>query len=206
MSAPTPTATATASAETLAAAKLLLAQMGISPADLVAGTTVVPTFAEVIPQVRATLAPGTLRTYNAGLTRLEGTWPERRLDEPTKADFEEMARASRPARGSIVPRAGVPARSSTSSARRAVSTATPRTRAGSAAPTTPPAAWPCRHDALHTATRSPRPGWPRSAKPPPPAATTPNSTPCSCACTSKPPAVAAARSPCARTISTASSA
>ncbi|WP_280453609.1 tyrosine-type recombinase/integrase [Nocardia brasiliensis] len=80
------------SAETLAAAKLLLEQMGISPADLVAGTTAVPTFAEVIPQVRTTLAPGTLRTYNAGLTRLEDTWGERRLDEPTKADFEEMAR------------------------------------------------------------------------------------------------------------------
>ncbi|MGW4848576.1 hypothetical protein [Nocardia brasiliensis] len=51
-----------------------------------------PTFAEVIPQVRPILAPGTLRTYNAGLTRLERTWGERRLDEPTKADFEEMAR------------------------------------------------------------------------------------------------------------------
>lgn len=67
-------------AETLAAAKLLLAQMGISPADLIVGTTVAPTFAEVIPQVRATLAPGTLRTYNAGLTRLVRA-PPRRADQ-----------------------------------------------------------------------------------------------------------------------------
>ncbi|MEV6557551.1 site-specific integrase [Nocardia sp. NPDC051756] len=88
-----PAVEAAAPAETIAAAKLLLAQMGISPADLVTITTRVPTFAEVIPRVRATLSPGTLRTYNTGLTRLEVTWPDRRLDEPTKAEFEEMTRA-----------------------------------------------------------------------------------------------------------------
>ncbi|WP_280465738.1 tyrosine-type recombinase/integrase [Nocardia brasiliensis] len=79
-------------AETIAAARLLLAQMGLSPVDLVSSTVAVPSFAEVIPKVRATLSPGTLRTYNTGLTRLLETWPDRRLDEPTKAEFEGLAR------------------------------------------------------------------------------------------------------------------
>ncbi|WP_109526752.1 MULTISPECIES: tyrosine-type recombinase/integrase [Nocardia] len=79
-------------AETLAAARLLLTQMGISPADLVAPGTAVPTFAEVIPRVRARLSPGTLRTYDTHFTHLLTHCAERRLDEPEKAEFEDMAR------------------------------------------------------------------------------------------------------------------
>jgi integrase len=91
----TPTETQTpapASAEVLAAARLMLSQLGVSPADLTGTPIVVPTFAEVIPSVRATLGPGTLRTYNTHLTRLETEWSTRRLDEPSKADLEAMAR------------------------------------------------------------------------------------------------------------------
>ncbi|WP_363189008.1 transposase [Nocardia farcinica] len=51
----------TVSADTVAAARLSLAQMGISPADLVAPGTTTPTFAEVIPKARARLSPGTLQ-------------------------------------------------------------------------------------------------------------------------------------------------
>ncbi|MGY2126380.1 tyrosine-type recombinase/integrase [Nocardia gipuzkoensis] len=79
-------------ADTLAAARLLLTQMGISPADLVHPGTTVPTFAEVIPKVRARLSPGTLRTYDTHFTHLLTHWAERRLDEPEKAEFEDMAR------------------------------------------------------------------------------------------------------------------
>ncbi|MEV6324601.1 hypothetical protein AB0M45_25935 [Nocardia sp. NPDC051787] len=46
-----------------------------------------PTFAEVIPQVRATLTPGTLRTYNTHFARLLVRWPDRRLDEPSVAEL-----------------------------------------------------------------------------------------------------------------------
>ncbi|MEV5650528.1 tyrosine-type recombinase/integrase [Nocardia sp. NPDC052254] len=85
--------TPAASAEAVAAARVLLAQMGISPADLVDTTALVPTFADVVPQVRATLRPGTMRTYDAHLRRLETQWATRRLDKPTQADLEAMARA-----------------------------------------------------------------------------------------------------------------
>ncbi|MEU4345249.1 hypothetical protein AB0H00_29005 [Nocardia sp. NPDC023852] len=58
-----------ATAETVAAARLLLTQMGISPADLVTVGAAVLTFGEVIPKVRARLSAGTLRTYNTHLER-----------------------------------------------------------------------------------------------------------------------------------------
>ncbi|WP_433710172.1 hypothetical protein ACQP2U_27920 [Nocardia sp. CA-084685] len=53
-----------ANAETIAAARVLLTQMGISPADLITTGAAVPTFGEVIPKVKARLSAGTLRTYN----------------------------------------------------------------------------------------------------------------------------------------------
>ncbi|MCC3311446.1 integrase [Nocardia sp. 852002-20019_SCH5090214] len=81
------------SAETVSAARVLLAQMGLSPADLVESPASVPTFAIIVPQVRTTLKSGTLRTYDTHLRRLETEWAARRLDEPTQADLEDMARA-----------------------------------------------------------------------------------------------------------------
>ncbi|UGT60353.1 hypothetical protein [Nocardia asteroides] len=96
----------TATAETIAAARLLLQQMGIAPGDLVTAAAPAPTFAEFVPHVRAQLSEGTLRTYGTHLNRLETQWPDRRLDEPSKAEFEEMAksvqagaRANRASRG-----------------------------------------------------------------------------------------------------------
>ncbi len=96
-------------AEALAAARVVLAQMGISPADLAAPAIRVPTFAEVIPQVRATLTPGTLRTYNTHFARLLDRWPDRRLDEPSAGELQALVmevtrnaatnRASRGGRG-----------------------------------------------------------------------------------------------------------
>ncbi|MFD4433920.1 tyrosine-type recombinase/integrase [Nocardia sp. NPDC058497] len=80
-----------AGAETLAAARLLLTQMGISPADLIESLPAAPTFAEAIPLVRARLAAGTARTYGTHLSLLESLWPNRSLSEPTHHELEELA-------------------------------------------------------------------------------------------------------------------
>ncbi|WP_433492459.1 tyrosine-type recombinase/integrase [Nocardia grenadensis] len=97
------------SAEALAAARVMLSQLGISAADLTAPPVAVPTFAEVIPQVIPTLKPGTLRTYNTHFQHLLDRWATRRLDEPTPAELDAFAheivaaastnRASRGGRG-----------------------------------------------------------------------------------------------------------
>ncbi|NNH73779.1 site-specific integrase [Nocardia uniformis] len=79
------------SAETVAAARLLLSQMGIAPTDLIGDPILAPTFAEVIPLVRATLTPGTLRTYNTHFHRLLNEWGDRRLDEPAQHELTAMA-------------------------------------------------------------------------------------------------------------------
>ncbi|MFC8381725.1 tyrosine-type recombinase/integrase [Nocardia sp. NPDC057272] len=80
-----------ATADTLAAARLLLAQMGITAADLVDTAPAAPTFAEVIPRVRARLSAGTARTYGTHFDLLESRWPDRSLTEPTRHELEELA-------------------------------------------------------------------------------------------------------------------
>ncbi|AVH20257.1 tyrosine-type recombinase/integrase [Nocardia cyriacigeorgica] len=80
-------------AEAIAAARLLLAQMGISPADLVTSPTSTPTFGEVIPKVRSRLSAGTLRTYNSAFNHLLDKWSDTRLDAISKDDLEQMKRA-----------------------------------------------------------------------------------------------------------------
>ncbi|MQY23054.1 tyrosine-type recombinase/integrase [Nocardia macrotermitis] len=84
-----------ANAETVAAARLLLSQMGISAADLVADGPCAPTFGEVIPKVRLTLTAGTLRTYDTHFKRLLNVWSDHRLDAVSKPDLEGMARVVR---------------------------------------------------------------------------------------------------------------
>ncbi|WP_252367013.1 tyrosine-type recombinase/integrase [Nocardia salmonicida] len=79
-------------AETLAAARLLLNQMGITAADLVDTAPPAPTFAEVIPRVRARLTAGTARTYGTHFDLLESRWPTRSLTDPTRHELEELAR------------------------------------------------------------------------------------------------------------------
>ncbi|WP_329408021.1 site-specific integrase [Nocardia vinacea] len=75
------------------ATRILLSQIGIAPADLLTDPHTAPTFGDVIPKLRATLTPGTLRTYNTHLNHLENTWHDRQLDTVTKADLDEKARA-----------------------------------------------------------------------------------------------------------------
>ncbi|WP_406271478.1 site-specific integrase [Nocardia sp. NBC_00881] len=85
------------------ATRILLSQVGITPADLLTESPKVPTFGHAIPKLRATLTPGTLRTYNTHLIGLENTWHNRQLDAVSKADLDEKARtaqaASRGGRG-----------------------------------------------------------------------------------------------------------
>ena len=77
------------------AARLVLARMGVTPADLLATNTadapVVPTFADYIPTVAATVSPGTLRAYGSYWNRLITEWGERRLCEPTASEIRALA-------------------------------------------------------------------------------------------------------------------
>ncbi|WP_245562490.1 tyrosine-type recombinase/integrase [Nocardia araoensis] len=70
-----------------------MSQIGITAIDLLTDTAAAPTFGQIIPKLRATLTPGTLRTYNTHLNNLENTWHNHPLDAVTKADLDEKARA-----------------------------------------------------------------------------------------------------------------
>jgi integrase len=76
------------------AALLVLKSMGLSPADLTAAPAnqpPVPTFAEYVPVVAATVTPGTLRAYRPYWKRTAEQWGERRLDEPTPSEVKQLA-------------------------------------------------------------------------------------------------------------------
>ncbi|WP_433522646.1 tyrosine-type recombinase/integrase [Nocardia pseudovaccinii] len=72
------------------ATRILLSQIGITATDLLT-TPAVPTFGQAIPKLRATLTPGTLRTYNTHLNWLETTWHNHPLDQISKADLDHRA-------------------------------------------------------------------------------------------------------------------
>jgi integrase/recombinase XerC len=77
----------------LEAARLLLARLGVSPADLLdadAPRPEVPTFAEYIPIVSAAVSDGTRRVYGAYWNRILQRWGARRLDEPTPSEIKEF--------------------------------------------------------------------------------------------------------------------
>jgi integrase/recombinase XerC len=80
------------------AARVLLAKLGVSPADLLTSArsrVQVPTFAEYIPVVRAAVTPGTRRIYGTYWNRILDQWAERRLDEPTPSDVKALIEHSR---------------------------------------------------------------------------------------------------------------
>jgi integrase/recombinase XerC len=87
------TAQATSIAE-LDAARLILARMGITPADLLrgdAGQSTAPTFAEYVPQVSAAVTDGTRRVYGAYWNRVLEHWAHRRLDEPSPSEIQQLS-------------------------------------------------------------------------------------------------------------------
>ncbi len=78
----------------LDAARLLLARMGISPADLLGveqARPPAPTFAEYIPVVSAAVSDGTRRVYGSYWNRILEQWGARRLDQPTPSEIERLA-------------------------------------------------------------------------------------------------------------------
>lgn len=78
----------------LDAARLLLAKMGIDPAELIAEPAPraeVPTFAVYIPVVAGAVSESTRRAYASYWNRLEQAWGERRLDEPTPTELQQLA-------------------------------------------------------------------------------------------------------------------
>ncbi len=89
----TPTSAAISQQAAVDAALLVLKSMGLSPADLTAAPASrppVPTFAEYVPVVAATVTPGTLRAYRPYWKRAVEQWGERRLDEPTPSEVKQL--------------------------------------------------------------------------------------------------------------------
>jgi len=87
------TAAATAGPAELEAARLLLARLGLSAADLLAGPQPrreVPTFAEYVPVVAGAVGAGTRRVYGSYWNRVVARWGQRRLDEPTPSEIRQL--------------------------------------------------------------------------------------------------------------------
>ena len=103
--------------EEVEAARLLLARLGVSPADLLgpaAPRRAVPTFAAYVPVVAEGVGAGTRRVYGSYWNRIVEAWGERRLDEPTPSDVARLVEhvrthvvARRNARGGCRPPAGL---------------------------------------------------------------------------------------------------
>ncbi len=75
------------------AALLVLKSMGLSLDDLTAAPgqrPAVPTFADYIPVVSATVTDGTRRAYGSYWNRVVEQWAIRRLDEPTPSEIRHL--------------------------------------------------------------------------------------------------------------------
>jgi site-specific recombinase XerD len=81
-------------AASVAVARLLLAQLGVSLADLQnhddTATSGLPTLTEYLNLVRAAAGPGANRTYATYWDRMLARWGDRRLDEITATEIEAM--------------------------------------------------------------------------------------------------------------------
>jgi integrase/recombinase XerC len=89
----TPAAPAASQQAAVDAALLVLKSMGLSLEDLTAAPSnrpPVPTFAEYVPVVAATVTPGTLRAYRPYWRRTVEQWGGRRLDEPTPSEVKQL--------------------------------------------------------------------------------------------------------------------
>lgn len=83
-----------ARAAELDAARVLLARLGVSPAELLdtaAPRPPVPTFGDYIPVVAAAVSAGTRRVYGSYWNRILMHWADRRIDEPTPSQIEQLA-------------------------------------------------------------------------------------------------------------------
>ena len=77
----------------LDAALLLLNRLGITPADLLGGSTArppAPTFAEYVPVVAEGASPASRRAYGHYWNRIVQVWGDRRIDEPTPSEIKQL--------------------------------------------------------------------------------------------------------------------
>ncbi|MDX2972168.1 hypothetical protein, partial [Kribbella solani] len=82
----------------LEAARLLLARLGVTAADLLAANSVpgnVPTFAEYIPRVAEAAPEGAAGVYKHYWNRILQHWPDRHLNEPTPSEIEHFAKTTK---------------------------------------------------------------------------------------------------------------
>jgi integrase/recombinase XerC len=90
----TPDSPAASQQAAVNAALLVLKSMGLSVEDLTGAASnraPVPTFAEYVPVVAATLTGSTLRAYSSYWKRTVEQWGGRRLDEPTPSEVKQLA-------------------------------------------------------------------------------------------------------------------
>jgi integrase/recombinase XerC len=76
------------------AALVVLARMGIEPAELLDRNPIdvaVPTFAEYVPKVAAAVTIGTCRTYRPYWDRIVEHWGHLRLNQPSPSDIKQLA-------------------------------------------------------------------------------------------------------------------
>jgi len=86
------------------AALVVLKSMGLSLDDLTAAPrdqAAVPTFAEYVPVVSATVTNGTRKAYGSYWNRVVEQWGTRRLDEPTPSEIKQLVAY---VRANVVPR------------------------------------------------------------------------------------------------------
>jgi integrase/recombinase XerC len=79
---------------TIEAARLLLAKMGVNPADLLATPAErsgVPVFEDYIPKVSGAVSDGTRRVYGPYWNRVLQAWPGRPITEPTPSEVSQLA-------------------------------------------------------------------------------------------------------------------
>jgi integrase/recombinase XerC len=75
------------------AALLLLERMGLTPADLATAGSPrreVPTFADYVPVVSASVSAGTRRAYGSYWAKVLEQWAGRRLDEPSPSEIRQL--------------------------------------------------------------------------------------------------------------------
>jgi integrase/recombinase XerC len=80
--------------EEIKAARLLLAKMGIDPADLMRASSDspgVPTFADYIPRVSGAVGSGTRRVYGSYWNRVVQAWGPRLITEVTALEISQLA-------------------------------------------------------------------------------------------------------------------
>jgi integrase/recombinase XerC len=68
-------------------------RMGLSPADLLpvpGERAMLPTFAEYVPVVAASVSAGTRRAYGTYCNRVVEHWGTRRLDQPTPSEIRRL--------------------------------------------------------------------------------------------------------------------